>query len=222
MLLELKNVRYSYKSRYQTVEVLKDVSCRFENGHIYGIIGKSGCGKSTVLSLMAGLLLPQAGSVLLDGVDTRTVNLETYRREKVSVIYQSFRLLPLLTVEENVMYLMELRGIARGEAKRRAGAYLRQVDLPESCWRRFPVTLSGGEQQRAAIARALGSESRLLLADEPTGNLDDENSRQIIRILKNLARERDYCVVIVTHDMDVMDELDEIYRMRDGRLRLQE
>lgn len=218
MKLELQNVHFSYRTRYQTTEVLKGVDCVFSEGQVYGIIGKSGSGKSTVLSLMAGLMLPQTGSVLLDGADTRKLNLETYRREKVAVVYQSFRLLPLLTVEENVMYPMELRGMKRKEAQRLARDYLRQVDLPEQTWRRFPATLSGGEQQRVGIARALGTESRLLLADEPTGNLDFENSAQIIGILKRLAREQGYCVVIVTHDVDVMDELDVIYRMRDGRL----
>lgn len=218
MKLELQNVHFSYRTRYQTTEVLKGVDCVFTEGQVYGIIGKSGSGKSTALSLMAGLMLPQTGSVLLDGADTKKMNLETYRREKVAVVYQSFRLLPLLTVEENVMYPMELRGMKRKQAQKQARDYLRQVDLPEQTWRRFPVTLSGGEQQRVGIARALGTESRLLLADEPTGNLDYENSAQIIGILKRLARERDYCVVIVTHDVDVMDELDVIYRMRDGRL----
>ncbi|MBR4701695.1 MAG: ABC transporter ATP-binding protein [Oscillospiraceae bacterium] len=218
MKLELQNVHFSYRTRYQTTEVLKGVDCVFSEGQVYGIIGKSGSGKSTVLSLMAGLMLPQTGSVLLDGADTRKLNLETYRREKVAVVYQSFRLLPLLTVEENVMYPMELRGMKRKQAQRLARDYLRQVDLPEQTWRRFPATLSGGEQQRVGIARALGTESRLLLADEPTGNLDFENSAQIIGILKRLAREQGYCVVIVTHDVDVMDELDVIYRMRDGRL----
>lgn len=218
MKLELQNVHFSYRTRYQTTEVLKGVDCVFSEGQVYGIIGKSGSGKSTVLSLMAGLMLPQTGSVLLDGADTRKLNLETYRREKVAVVYQSFRLLPLLTVEENVMYPMELRGMKRKQAQKLARDYLRQVDLPEQTWRRFPATLSGGEQQRVGIARALGTESRLLLADEPTGNLDFENSAQIIGILKRLAREQGYCVVIVTHDVDVMDELDVIYRMRDGRL----
>ncbi len=218
MKLELQNVHFSYRTRYQTTEVLKGVDCVFSEGQVYGIIGKSGSGKSTVLSLMAGLMLPQTGSVLLDGADTKKMNLETYRREKVAVVYQSFRLLPLLTVEENVMYPMELRGMKRKQAQRLARDYLRQVDLPEQTWRRFPATLSGGEQQRVGIARALGTESRLLLADEPTGNLDFENSAQIIGILKRLAREQGYCVVIVTHDVDVMDELDVIYRMRDGRL----
>lgn len=218
MFLELQDVHFSYHSKWQTTEVLKGVSCGFERGKVYGIIGKSGCGKSTALSLMAGLALPSSGDVLLDGVSTRDVSLDEYRREKVAVIYQSFRLLPLLTVLENVTYPMELRGAKREEAERRAGEYLREVDLEEGAWNRFPTTLSGGEQQRVAIARALACDTKLLLADEPTGNLDYENSERIISILKRLAAQRDYCVVIVTHDVDVMDELDAVYRMRDGKL----
>ena len=218
MFLELNDVHFSYHSKWQTTEVLKGVTCGFERGKVYGIVGKSGCGKSTALSLMAGLDLPSSGDVLLDGVSTREISLDAYRREKVAVIYQSFRLLPLLTVLENVMYPMELRGVKRQEAEERARGYLREVDLEETAWNRFPATLSGGEQQRVAIARALACDTNLLLADEPTGNLDYENSERIIAILKRLAVQHNYCVVIVTHDVDVMDELDAVYKMRDGRL----
>ena len=218
MILELSHINFSYRSRYQTVDVLKDLSCGFERGKVYGIVGKSGSGKSTVLSLMAGLALPQSGEVLLDGVATSKMDLEKYRREKVSVIYQSFRLLPLLTVQENVMYPMELRGMSAKQAAARAVELLHEVDLPDGVLHRFPATLSGGEQQRVAIARALACDTHLLLADEPTGNLDYENSALIIAQLKRLAAERDFCVIIVTHDVDVMDELDVIYRMRDGKL----
>lgn len=218
MILELNDICFSYRSRYQTVDVLKNASCGFERGKVYGIIGKSGSGKSTVLSLMAGLALPDSGDVLLDGVSTAQMDLEQYRREKVSVIYQSFRLLPLLSVQENVMYPMELRGVPRSEAATRAQELLRDVDLPPEVLHRLPATLSGGEQQRVAIARALACDTHLLLADEPTGNLDLENSARIIALLKRLAAERDYCVIIVTHDVEVMDEMDVVYRMRDGQL----
>lgn len=218
MFLELKDVRFSYRGGQKNAEVLKGVTCGFERGKVYGIIGKSGSGKSTALSLMAGLARPDSGTILLDGIPVETFSPDVYRREKVAVIYQSFRLLPLLTVTENVMYPMELRGVKAKEAEKRAEEYLREVDLPEKVWKRFPDTLSGGEQQRVAIARAISGNTGLLLADEPTGNLDFENSERIIAILKRLAAERNYCVIIVTHDVDVMDELDEVYRMRDGRL----
>lgn len=218
MILELKDVTFSYDSKWNKVDVLKGVNCSFERGKVYGIIGKSGSGKSTVLSLMAGISLPKTGEVLLEGVPTSKMNLQEYRRDKVSVIYQSFRLLPLLTAIENVMYPMELRKVPRKEAREKAEKYLREVEIPESCWFRFPVTLSGGEQQRVAIARSLACETHLLLADEPTGNLDAENSEKIIDLLKTLAREHDYCVIIVTHDVEVMDKLDVIYKMHGGLL----
>ena len=217
-ILELKDVVFSYNTKWNVVDVLKGVNCSFERGKTYGIVGKSGSGKSTILSLMAGITLPQGGKVICDGVATSDINLQKYRRDKVAVIYQSFRLLPLLTSVENVMYPMELRGVKRKEARARAEEYLAGVGIPESAFKRFPVTLSGGEQQRVAIARALACETHLLLADEPTGNLDAENSVNIIDLLKSLAKERDYCVIIVTHDVDVMDKLDVVYKMHDGRL----
>ena len=219
-ILELKDVVFSYNTKWNVVDVLKGVNCEFERGKTYGIVGKSGSGKSTILSLMAGITLPQGGKVICDGVATSDMDLQKYRRDKVAVIYQSFRLLPLLTSLENVMYPMELRGMKRKEAERRAKEFLEGVGIPESAFKRFPVTLSGGEQQRVAIARALACDTHLLLADEPTGNLDAENSENIIDLLKTLAKERDYCVIIVTHDVDVMDKLDVVYRMHDGRLKL--
>lgn len=218
MILEIKEVHYGYRSHSGTVEVLKGVTCGFEQGKVYGIVGKSGSGKSTMLSLMAGLALPDDGEVLWNGTSTAAMDLEAYRRENVSVIYQSFRLLPLLTVLENVMYPMELRGISRIEAQERAKQLIAEVDLSPEQWNRFPATLSGGEQQRVAIARALACQTHLLLADEPTGNLDFENSARILALLKKLAARHDYCVILVTHDVDIMDELDVVYRMRDGQL----
>ena len=218
MILELKDVIFSYNTRWNRVDVLKGVNAGFERGKVYGIVGKSGSGKSTVLSLMAGITLPQSGQVLLEGVPTSEMNLQEYRRDKVAVIYQSFRLLPLLTAVENVMYPMELRGVKRKEAQKRAEQYLEDVGIPAAAYYRFPTTLSGGEQQRVAIARALACDTHLMLADEPTGNLDGENSETIIDLLRRLAAERNYCVIIVTHDVDVMDKLDVVYRMHDGVL----
>lgn len=217
-ILSLESVRYAYSSKYQTVEALKDVSCSFEQGLIYAIIGRSGSGKSTMLSLMAGLDLPDQGDVLFRGVSTRTLDLDTFRRNNVAMIYQSFRLFPLLTALENVMYPMELHGIRPRDAKKRAQEYIRSVDLPDTVFNRFPSMLSGGEQQRVAIARALAMDTKLILADEPTGNLDSTTSLNIIKLLKRLAHEQNYCVVVVTHDMSMLDMMDVTYRMQDGIL----
>ncbi|AGC69678.1 putative ABC transporter ATP-binding protein YclH [Thermoclostridium stercorarium subsp. stercorarium DSM 8532] len=219
-ILELKNVYYAYGNKNQKVEVLKNVSCSFETGKIYAIVGKSGSGKSTMLSLMAGLDLPTSGQVLFEGVPTSQMDLDRYRRECVAVIYQNFRLFPLLTVSENITYPMELRGFKGEPARAKARELVRKVALPETVLDRFPGMLSGGEQQRVAIARALSIDTKLILADEPTGNLDEENSRNIIDILINLARNENYCVIMVTHDLSIIPRMDVVYRLSGGRLQL--
>jgi len=216
-ILELKNVYYNYRNKHQTVEVLKDVSCSFETGKIYAIIGKSGSGKSTMLSLMAGLDVPTSGQVLYEGIPTSEMDLDRYRRECVAVIYQNFRLFPLLTISENITYPMELRGFKGEPARQKAKELIRKVALPETVLDRFPAMLSGGEQQRVAIARALSMDTKLILADEPTGNLDEENSRNIIDILVSLARNDNYCVVMVTHDLSVIPRMDVVYRLSGGQ-----
>ncbi len=181
-------------------------------------MGKSGSGKSTLLSLMAGLDLPQEGEILFEGKSTAAMDLNQYRREKAAVIYQSFRLFPALTVEENVTYPMELRGLGGKAAREQASALIQKVNLPETALNRFPSMLSGGEQQRVAIARALGMDTKLLLADEPTGNLDTENGNHIIDLLVRLAHEDGYCVIIATHDMDILQKMDCVCRVQDGTL----
>ena len=217
-LFELKDVGYIYRTQYQKVEALRHVSCAFDSGEMCAVMGTSGSGKTTLLSLMAGLDLPTSGEVLLDGVSTASMDLMKYRREKIAVIYQDFRLFPLLTVQENVMYPMELRGVRVRDAKARAAELVARVALPETALDRFPAMLSGGEQQRVAIARALGMETKVLLADEPTGNLDTKNSEAIVSILKDLAHNEGYCVVIVTHDEKIGLEADRILRLRDGEI----
>ena len=217
-VFELRDVKYVYQSQYQQVEALRGISCAFEAGRVYAVMGSSGSGKTTLLSLMAGLDVPTEGSVLCEGVSTADVDLERYRRERVAVIYQDFRLFPLLTAAENVMYPMELRGMKPAAAKKRAAELIGKVGLPETVLDRFPAMLSGGEQQRVAIARALGMETKVLLADEPTGNLDSKNSENIFGILEALAHEDGYCVVIVTHDEELGRRADELLRLHDGQL----
>ena len=217
-ILQVRDVVFRYESKYQTTEVLKGVSCDFEEGRFYAIVGKSGSGKSTLLSLMSGLLLPQEGQILYQGEPTAALNLNRYRRENAAMVYQSFRLLPLLTVEENVAYSMELRGIRSRDARKRAGELIRKVGLPDDVLHRFPAMLSGGEQQRVAIARAISMESKLLFADEPTGNLDTENGNHIVDLLLSLAHDDGYCVIVVTHDPEIAAKADCVLRMRDGML----
>lgn len=217
-ILSLQNVSYAYSNKYQTVKALKDVSCSFKQGFIYAVVGKSGSGKSTMLSLMAGLDVPNEGDVFFRGTSTRTLNLDTFRRNDVAMIYQSFRLFPLLTALENVMYPMELHGMHPKEAKKLAEVHIRSMDLGDAVFNRFPSMLSGGEQQRVAIARALAMDTNLILADEPTGNLDSTTSRNIIALLARLAHERDCCVVVATHDTGILDIVDITFRICDGIL----
>lgn len=215
-MIELRNVCYTYQTQYQKVEALKGISHTFDPGLVHAIVGKSGSGKTTLLSLMAGLDLPTRGEVLCGGVSTARIKLEAYRREQVAVIYQNFRLFPLLTAAENVMYPMELRGIKAREAWERAARLIARVGLPETILDRYPAMISGGEQQRVAIARALGMDTRILLADEPTGNLDTANGENIFAILRSLAHEEGYCVVIVTHNLELAAQADQVLELRDG------
>ena len=215
-IMEARDVKFTYESKYQTVHALNGVNCSFDEGKLYALVGKSGSGKSTLLSLMAGLMLPTSGEILFEGKPTASINLDKYRRENAAVIYQSFRLLPLLTVSENVTYPMELRGFKGKKARQKAAELIEKVGLPDTVLDRFPDMLSGGEQQRVAVARAMSMDTKLLLADEPTGNLDTENSRRIIDLLLDLAHNDGYCVVVVTHDPEIAARADTTYRIRDG------
>ncbi len=217
-ILRLENASYTYKNKYQTVRAVRGVSCAFEQGRVYAIVGKSGSGKTTLLSLLAGLDLPTEGAVLFEGKSTKSLNRDRYRREDVAVIYQGFNLFPLLTVLENVMYPLELQGKRVQEAQKAAQEMLRIVGLTDAQFKRYPSMLSGGEQQRVAIARALASNAKVILADEPTGNLDVENSGNVVEILVRLAHERNCCVIIVTHDTAISELADACLNMRDGAL----
>lgn len=221
-ILELERVSFSYQNKYQTVSAVRNVNVSFLEGTLYAIIGKSGSGKTTLLSIMAGLALPTRGHVRYMGTATDEVDLDKYRRENVAVIYQSFNLFPLMTCLENVCYPMELRGSSPKEAAAAASEYIAKVSLPESVHRRFPNMISGGEQQRIAIARALTSGARVILADEPTGNLDVANGEMVVKILSDLAHNEGYTVILVTHDVSIVEDADVVYQMSDGQLELLE
>ncbi len=214
--LTLNNVTYQYKNTQRPA--VSEVSCVFEERKVYTIIGPSGSGKSTLLSLLAGLDLPTDGEVGFDGENLAELNLDRYRREGISMIFQAFHLFPMLTVLENVCFPMELRGVSPKEAKPRAEELLEGVGISKEQMGRFPSKLSGGEQQRVAIARSLASSAKIMLADEPTGNLDSANTQNIMEILCSLVHDRGYCVIIVTHDLEVAEMADVQLRMRDGKL----
>ena len=216
-VLTLDHVSYTYPGSDRPV--VKDASFQFESGQLYAVIGPSGSGKSTLLSMMAGLDLPTEGEVRLEGHGSLArLDLDRYRRENVAMIFQAFHLLPLFTVMENVCYPMELSGVEEKEAKARAAVLLEKVGIAQEKQKRFPTNLSGGEQQRVAIARTLSTGAPVLLADEPTGNLDGENTKIVMEILRKLAHEEGRCVIVVTHDPEVAEAADLVLRMKDGVL----
>ena len=220
--IKAESVSYSYQNKYQTVEAVKEVSCTFETGKLYVITGESGSGKSTFLSLLAGLDCPGSGRILVDGEDLSRIDRDAYRREKVSVIYQAFHLFPLLTALENVMYPLELQGMARKEAEEKAAEYLEEVGISKKLHGQYPKMMSGGEQQRTAVARAMASGGRIVLADEPTGNLDTENEEKVVELLLSLAHDRDFLVIMVTHNKQIAEQADVRLVMKDGRMTMEQ
>lgn len=214
--LMLSNVTYHYRNA--KTPAVADATCGFEPGTLYAIVGPSGSGKSTLLSMLAGLDLPTEGEIVFDGESLVKLDLDQYRRESISMIFQAFQLFPLLTVMENVCYPMELCGVKPSDARPRAEKLLASVGITPEQMKRFPSHLSGGEQQRVAIARSLAAGAKILLADEPTGNLDVANTKNVMHILHTLAHNEDYCVIVVTHDLEVAETADIVYRMKDGLL----
>ena len=215
-VLKIEDLAYTYKSKYQTVKALKGITYQFEPGKFYALIGKSGSGKTTLLSLLAALDIPTEGRVVFEDKTTVEIDRDLYHRDTVAVIYQSYNLLPLLSVMENVTFPLELKKVPN--ARNIAEEKLRAVGLDETYFKRLPAMLSGGEQQRVAIARALASDAKIILADEPTGNLDTENSETVIDLLQKLAHEEGYCVIVVTHDLSIADKADEVLKLKDGML----
>ncbi|MEE0535295.1 MAG: ABC transporter ATP-binding protein [Oscillospiraceae bacterium] len=222
MTIELRDVSYTYAGKYQRVTAVDTVSYTFQSGTMYSIMGASGSGKSTLLSLLAGLKLPTEGEIAFDEQPTCFMDRSALRRDTVSVIYQDFNLFPLLTAEENVCYPLRLRKEDKDQALALARQRLADMGIRESYFRKLPNQLSGGEQQRVAIARALAAGSYVILADEPTGNLDSGNSRMIVETLQRLAHQEKRCVIVVTHDPAVAAAADVQLRMQDGRLTQEE
>lgn len=205
MILEAKNVEYVYKSQKER-KVLDNISVRFEEKKFYAVIGASGAGKTTLLSLLAGLDSPTGGTVLYEGEDILTKGLNYHRKNHVSLVFQEYNLIDYLTAEENV----KLGGTDDPEE------LLSKVSIPREAWKRNVMKLSGGQQQRVAIARALASKAKVLLADEPTGNLDEQTAAEIIELLKRTAHELGKCVIVVTHSKYLANEADEIVQIANG------
>lgn len=218
MNIQLQNVTYTYAGKYQRVTAVDGVSYTFHDGTLYTIMGASGSGKSTLLSLLAGLKLPTEGEITLDEQPIRLMDRSALRRDTVSVIYQDFNLFPLLTAEENVCYPLRLQKMDKEKALELARQRLTDMGIRESYFRKLPNQLSGGEQQRVAIARALINSPAVLLADEPSGNLDTKNREEIHRLFFTLRDTLGQTVVIVTHDGQLAAMSDRKIEMVDGQI----
>lgn len=206
-ILEIKNVTYNYLNSRELV--LSSVNQKFEIGKFYAIIGKSGAGKSTLLSLLAGLDKPGKGQILFKGNDIEKDGYSNHRKNNISLVFQNYNLIDYLTPLENVRLVN----------KNASETILFELGLDKSQINRNVMRLSGGQQQRVAIARALVSEAPIILADEPTGNLDADTAGEIIEILKKLAKERNKCVIVVTHSKEVANSADIILELRDKKLK---
>ena len=206
-ILEIKNVTYNYSNSGELV--LSNVNQKFEIGKFYAIIGKSGAGKSTLLSLLAGLDKPQNGQILFKGNDIEKDGYSNHRKNNISLVFQNYNLIDYLTPIENVRLVN----------KNASETILFELGLDKSQINRNVMKLSGGQQQRVAIARALVSEAPIIIADEPTGNLDVDTAGEIIEILKKLAKERNKCVIVVTHSKEVANSADIILELRDRKLK---
>lgn len=213
-ILKLENLTYSYDGNKNSI--LKGINIEFEKGRIYAIVGKSGEGKTTTLSLLSGLTSPSSGSIYYDGKNLKDIDKYKYRNTMVGVIFQGYNLLPQLTAEENVVLSLDLTGKKIKNKKEVARKALLEVELDNEKAKRRILKLSGGEQQRVAIARTLCYEPDIILADEPTGNLDNDTGDGIMNIFKKLAREDNKCVIIVTHSDKVASFADKVITLKDG------
>lgn len=206
-IMELKNVVYAYENKKK---VLKGINLSVEEGKMYAILGPSGCGKTTLLSLMGGLDSPTNGQILYDGQDIEKMGLSAHRKNNIAFIFQSYNLIDYLTPKENVALTSKLPPLP----------ILERVGLTDEESKRNVLKLSGGQQQRVAIARALASDAKVILADEPTGNLDENTAADVTAILKECAHQMNKCVVIVTHSNELAKQADVIFRLRKGDLQV--
>ena len=214
--LILKDVYYRYPGTKK--DVLQGVDAEFPAGTVTAVMGRSGAGKSTMLYLLAGLDVPTQGSILYNGQELKRAMLDGYRRTEVATIAQNYLLFPTRTALENVLYPLELAKVEKNAALEEAKRHLESVGIPEELHHRLPSKRTGGEQQRVAIARALASHSNVIAADEPTGNLDEENADAVMALLKKLAHEEGKTVIVVTHDRLLAEEADRCYRIKCGKI----
>ena len=220
-MIEVKNLVRTFKSGDRTIKPVNDVSFVLEQGTLASIVGKSGSGKSTLLSLLGALDKPTSGDVVVNGVSLASMpdaKLTEYRRRDIGFVFQQFNLIPNLSGVDNVMLPMEFAGMRKAARLQRGRDLLEQVQLDPSKHERRINRLSGGEQQRVAIARALANEPKLILADEPTGNLDEQTGDHIIELLSSLSRDHNTTILVVTHDRALANKTDRRFRLQQGKL----
>jgi putative ABC transport system ATP-binding protein len=222
--IEIAGLTKTYAQGSCAVAALRDVSMSFERGSFNAIVGPSGCGKTTLLSVLGALDCAESGSVLVGGVELVGApqrQLTEYRRRSIGFVFQFYNLLPSLSAVENVESGLEFLPLKAATRRARAMEYLERVGMADLA-QRFPAQLSGGQQQRVAIARVLAREPKLLLADEPTGNLDEESGERIFSCIRTLQREIGVTCIMVTHDAELAARVDSITRLRDGRVIIEE
>ena len=218
-LLEVNNINYYYQDGEHQRYILKDVSCSFERGVFYTILGASGSGKTTLMSLLSAMDKPSSGQVKYNNQTLEVIGYEKYRRNKIGIVFQSYNLIPFMTAVENVMVAMSVTENSLPSDKREVAYNLLDymgIDIEKS--NRSVNKLSGGEQQRVAIARALVTNVDLILADEPTGNVNEEMAIGIVELFKKMAHEHNKCVIVVTHSSQVASQSDVTYRLSRGEL----
>lgn len=213
-LLKLDNLSYRYSDALEDEYVLKNINMSFEKGKVYAIKGKSGSGKTTLLSLISGLEKNYEGKILYADEELSKMDLDKYRNTDVGIVFQSYNLLPSYTALENIILSMDINNSKNIDKRKKALELMKQVGLKEEQADRMVLRLSGGEQQRIAIARSLSYNPKIILADEPTGNLDKDTENQILNILISLAHDDDKCVIIVTHSENVCNRADVVYDLK--------
>lgn len=213
-ILKLEKVGYRYSDAKENEYVLKDLDYEFEKGKTYAIKGKSGSGKTTLLSLLSGLEKCTEGKISFNNQDLAKYNLDHYRSNDIGIIFQSYNLLPTLIAIENIILSMDINHLNVADKRKKALELLNSVGLNEEQGNRRVLKLSGGEQQRIAIARSLSYNPEIILADEPTGNLDKDTEDEIMKIFKDLAHKENKSVIIVTHSKNIADNVDVVFELK--------
>ncbi len=220
-ILEFKNVNYSYKDGGKESVILNEVDFNFESGKFYTILGPSGSGKTTALSLASALDSPKSGELLYDGKDIKKIGLTNYRNQYIGIVFQAYNLINYMTGIQNIVTAMEITKNEILDKKQKAYELIEKVGLTKEEGNRSVLNLSGGQQQRVAIARALSTNAKIILADEPTGNLDSKTSTDIIKLFQKLAHEDNKCIIMVTHSLEIASMSDVIINLDNKKFKIQ-